>query len=82
MIQDATQSPSGWFRQSEMTTVLKTISKHMKGEPCLCIWDAYKSHWTPEIKDLVSKLKVQLLQVPKGMTTELQPLDFKINGPF
>ena len=76
-----TQSP---FRSlwTQMVIVLQTLSNHMKGHSCLCIWDAYKSHWTPTITDLASKLNISLLQVPKGMTSKLQPLDFKLNGPY
>lgn len=74
-----TQSPSGWFCQSQMIIVLETISDHMKGEPCLCVWDAYKSHWTPKITDLAKQLNISLLQVPKGMTSQLQPLDISYN---
>ena len=37
---------------------------------------------TPSIKNKAEKLNIQLLQVPKGMTEELQPLDFNINGPY
>ena len=71
-------SPSGWFCQEQMTIVLQTIYNHMKGEPCLCVWDAYKSHWTPQIINLASKLNISLLQVPKGMTSELQHLIIKV----
>lgn len=31
---------------------------------------------------MAQQLNIQLLQVPKGMTSELQPLDFKVNGPY
>ena len=65
-----------------MITVLKLIHDNTGGQPSLCIWDAYKSHWTPQIIKMADQLNIQLLQVPKGMTSQLQPLDFKINGPY
>jgi hypothetical protein len=54
----------------------------MNGKKCMCIWDSYPAHETPEIIELAKKLDIELLQVPKGMTPELQPLDYKINGPY
>ena len=77
-----TQSSSGWFCQDQVKIVLESIHKHMKGQSCLCVWDAYKSHQTSKIKDLALKLNITLLTVPRGMTSHLQPLDFKINGPY
>ena len=58
--------------------VLDLISKHMNGEQCMCIWDAYRAHQTPEIKKQAEKLNIKLLQVSKGMTPELQPLDINV----
>src|SRR5919106_370168 len=77
-----THSPSGWFTHSQCMIVLDLISKHMNGKKCMCIWDSYPAHETPEIIELAKKLDIELLQVPKGMTPELQPLDYKINGPY
>ena len=57
--------------------VLGLISKYIP-DVCMCIWDAYRAHLTPEIKKQAEKLNIQLLQVPKGMTPELQPIDINV----
>jgi len=77
-----TMSKSGWFTHTEMHMVLDTINEHMKGLPCLCIWDDYKAHLTDDVIKKAKECKIKILRVPKGMTSELQPLDFKINGPY
>lgn len=77
-----TMSPSGWFGHTQMIMVLNVIHDHMKGLPCLCIWDDYKAHLTKDVIDHANHCNIQLLRVPKGLTSLLQPLDFKVNGPY
>ena len=51
-----------------------SMGKYMNGKKCMCIWDCYRAHQTSEIIDQAKKLNIELLQVPKGMTPELQLL--------
>ena len=56
-----------------MVTVLKLIHDNTGGQPSLCKRVFTKSHWTPQVIKMAQQLNIQLLQVPKGMTSELQP---------
>ncbi len=77
-----TQSPSGWFTHVQMLEVLNVINGHMRGFPSLLIWDQYKAHLTKDVIEQAKNYKIQILKVPKGLTLDLQPLDYKVNGPY
>ena len=77
-----TCSPSGWFTEVQILQVLEIICRHAKGAPILCIWDAYRAHFTPEVLLAAEENNVQLLKVPEGLTWALQPLDVKVFGPY
>ena len=47
----------------------------------LCL-DAFRGHLTDEIKNKIQRLKSELVIIPAGMTSVLQPLDVSINKPF
>ena len=48
----------------------------------MCIWDSYRAHCTAAVVSKAKTLNIQLLEVPKGLTWALQPLDTTINGPY
>jgi len=58
------------------------IFKHTKGKECALILDDYGAHWTPKVQNVASELKIQLIRVPKGLTSILQPLDVSFNSSF
>jgi len=76
-------SPKGWTNESVMIKYLRrVIFKHTKGKECALILDDYGAHWTPKVQNVASELKIQLIRVPKGLTSILQPLDVSFNSSF
>jgi hypothetical protein len=76
------KTSKGWFTHFEMLMVLDIINDHMKGKRSLCIWDQYRAHLTKDVMDRAEQYNIQILKVPKGLTAQLQPLDFKVNGSY
>jgi len=77
-----TYTDKGWFNEPTILTVIEYIGRHSQGHKSLCILDAYKAHQTHAIIEKAHSLNIELLEVPKGLTADLQPLDYKVNGPF
>jgi hypothetical protein len=77
-----TYTPSGWFTEEPICKVLDIIHEHAQGLPSLCIWDSYRAHQTEKVLLRAKDLGIQLLEIPKGLTWALQPLDVKVNGPY
>ena len=50
--------------------------------PSMVCLDAFRGHLTDEIKNEIRRLKSELVIIPVGMTSVLQPLDVSINKPF
>ena len=44
--------------------------------------DAFKGHLTDSMKNQLRKMKTELVVIPGGMTSVLQPMDVSINKPF
>ena len=49
---------------------------------CLLIYDKAPMHVTDEIRNLYTSGKKQLIEIPNGLTSIIQPLDVSINFPF
>ena len=50
--------------------------------PSMLCLDAFRGHLTDEIKNKIHRLKSELVVIPAGMTSVLQPLDVSVNKPF
>ena len=65
---------------------LKIVWSHRPGaflnQPSVLVLDALKGHVTDSVKDQLCKMKTELLVIPGGMTSVLQPMDISINKPF
>ena len=48
----------------------------------MLVLDAFKGHVTDSVKDQLCKMKTELVVIPGGMTSVLQPMDISINKPF
>jgi hypothetical protein len=48
----------------------------------MLVLDAFKGHVTDSVKDQLRKMKTELVVIPGGMTSMLQPMDVSINKPF
>lgn len=58
------------------------LFNYTQGRPCALLLDSYSAHWTKKVRELAELLRVELIQVPRRMTSELQPLDVRFNGPM
>ena len=54
---------------------------HSNPPTMLCL-DAFRGHLTEDVKKKMHSLGSDLVIIPGGMTTVLQPLDVSINKPF
>nr|CCA13999.1 conserved hypothetical protein [Albugo laibachii Nc14] len=50
--------------------------------PVLLLWDDFSSHWTREVTELATILRVILERVPPKFTYVCQPADISWNQPF
>jgi hypothetical protein len=53
--------------------------KAPKNHQCI---DAFKGHLTDSVKNQLRKMKTELVVIPGGMTSVLQPVDVSVNKPF
>lgn len=44
--------------------------------------DRYGRHWTDDVVAAAAAFQLELIQVPGGETSKLQPLDVAFNGPM
>ena len=51
-------------------------------QPSVLVLDAFKGHLTDSVKNQLHKIKTELVVIPGGMTSVLQPMDISINKPF
>ena len=51
-------------------------------QPSMLVLDAFKGHLTDSVKNQLRKMNTELVVIPGGMTTVLQPTDVSINKPF
>ena len=58
------------------------VLTYTNAEPAALILDQYSSHFTEPVLELAERLRIQIILVPAGQTSTLQPLDVGINGPM
>ena len=74
-------SPKGWTNETVMLKYLQdVIFNHIKGKECALILDDYAAHWTPAVQKAAADGHIELIRVPKGLTSILQPLDVSFNS--
>ena len=71
---------NGWSTETVMIDFLEAVHAHAGGEPCCVIWDVYPSHRSELVCKRAGELYIELLYVPAGTTSRLQPLDVRIYG--
>jgi hypothetical protein len=73
----------GWMMEELMLEWLKTVWTRGPGaflnQPSMLVLDAFKGHVTDSMKDQFRKMKTELVIIPGGMTSVLQPTDVSIN---
>jgi len=76
-------STSGWINHEVMCQWLReVVFPYTKKRKSALLLDAHESHIHPEVVSLAKKNHVKIVQVPRGTTSVLQPLDVNFNGPF
>jgi len=51
-------------------------------QPSMLVLDAFKGHLADSVKNQLRKMKTELIVIPGGMISVLQPMDVSINKPF
>lgn len=58
------------------------VLTYTQARPCALLLDSYSCHFAADIKELAEHLNIQLIRIPAGLTSTLQPLDVCFNGPM
>lgn len=78
--------PKGWMTSELMEDWVKVVWNRrpsaLRKPPNMLVLDAFKGHTTDQIKNLLKRENCELVVIPGGMTSQLQPLDVSINKPF
>lgn len=76
----------GWMTEDLMVDWLRCVWARRPGAirqlPSMLSLDAFRGHLTESVKKEVRRLKSEMVVIPGGMTSMLQPLDVSINKPF
>jgi hypothetical protein len=76
-------APQSWANEEIITFWLKNVWGKNNQKRRLLVWDAFKAHITPIIKDLVRQQhNSDMAVIPGGCTHILQPCDVSWNRPF
>ena len=77
------KSIKGWMTEEIMLQWFKdVVAPHTMGQPAALLLDRYGCHWTSKVQYAAAMVNLQLIQVPGGCTSILQPLDVEFNGPM
>jgi hypothetical protein len=72
---------SGWQTSSSITQYIEDeVSQYTDDQPSALIMDDYDAHKTEEVRGAAERHNTDLIIVPPGMTSTLQPLDVGVNG--
>ena len=75
-----TYNNNGWINNEMNRIVLDEIYNTTKGKPSALLLDQFTIHTDDFVKDEAKKRNIELIYVPKGLTSKYQPLDVLING--
>ena len=76
----------GWMMEELMLEWQKIVWGHRPraflNQPSMFVLDAFKGHLTDSVKNQLRKMDTELVVIPGGMTSVLQPMDVSFNKPF
>lgn len=79
-------NPKGWMTSDLMVDWINSVwnrrpgaTRHLRS---MLVLDAFKGHLRDDVKDELKKRSCDLVVIPGGMTSQLQPLDVSVNKPF
>lgn len=77
---------NGWMTNELMTDWIRVVWRRRPGAllhlPAMLVLDAFRGHLTSEVKSALMEGGTDLVIVPGGMTSILQPLDVSVNKSF
>jgi hypothetical protein len=79
---DITVSENGWVTQTVMLWYLMWLTLPLGTGPLALVLSTFPGHLTGRIRRCAKELGVQMIEVSKGMTDLLQPLDRSCFGPL
>jgi hypothetical protein len=75
----ATFSENGWMNEDvAIKWIDDVIVPHLNGGKGCLIWDIFKAHMTPAVKEHLANCNIKVVYVPASMTWKRQPLDTHI----
>ena len=76
-------APRGWQTSATLASYIEEeVAQYTDDQPSALILDDYSAHRTKHVKETAAAHNIELIQVPTGQTSTLQPLDVGINGPI
>jgi hypothetical protein len=75
-----TYSNNGWVNRGIIVLALEEIFKYIQSKPSALLLDQFTIHTDNFIAEEAKKRNIELIYVPKGLTSKYQPLDVLING--
>ena len=78
--------PKGWMdeagTQQWLRQVWNTRPGAMISKRSMLVWDMFRAHVTDTCKKTTSEIRTDMVVIPGGLTSVLQPLDVCLNKPF
>lgn len=76
----------GWMDEALMKDWVKCVWNNRPGallkQPAMLVLDSFRGHLVQPVKTAIEEGKTELVIIPGGLTSVLQPLDVAINKPF
>jgi hypothetical protein len=74
-------SEKGWVNSEILCRWLRdVVQPYTESAPAALILDSYAAHFAPEVRAAAAAMSLELIQVPAGATSILQPLDVQYNS--
>ena len=76
---------NGWMNEQASEYWVRNIWKNAFDGRKLLVWDAFRAHTTPSVKEVISNKNIgnsDMAMIPGGCTSMLQPADVSWNKPF
>ena len=76
----------GWMTEELMLEWLKIVwgrrPRAFLNQPSVLVLDAFKGHLTDSVKNQLRKMNTELVVMPGGITSVLQPMDYPLTSPL
>lgn len=76
----------GWMDEEGLKVWVKKVwaarPGGLSGTRSLLVWDSFSAHLVPSIRKLLASHNTDIVVIPGGLTSIIQPLDVCLNKPF